>query len=286
MNAYDQIISKQIEWAKNEGLQLIGSRGQRGRKVYTTSIEDSLFQPLNKQTREDLEKGDGGELSGTKARTAKIQALHSSSALGLNVFDYWRGATDLSIITASCGLSRAGRILPGELRFEQKFSIDDRFPYSPNLDVVIVPQTGRYRIFAVECKFTEAYSSRRHGGLDRKYFGNEGNWQNLSATKRLAQEISPDDLRFEHLHAAQLIKHILGLNRKLGHSRYRFLYLWYDALGDPGFKHRQEIKVFSDVVRSDGVIFHETTYQDLIVRLAKHRDAHSEYVTYITKRYL
>ena len=286
MNAYDQIISKQIEWAKNKGLQLVGSCGHRGRKVYTTSIEDNLFQPLNEKTRENLENGDGGELSGAKGRTAKIQALHSSSALGINVFDYWRGSTDLSIITASCGLSLAGRKLSGEILFEQHFSIDDRFQYSPNLDVVIIPQTGRYKVFAIECKFTEAYSSRGHGGLDRKYFENEDTWQNLSATKRLAQEISPDDSRFERLHAAQLIKHILGLNRKFGHSCYRFLYLWYDTLGEPGFKHRQEIEVFADAVRSDGVIFHETTYQDLIVRLAQYREDHSKYVTYITERYL
>ena len=58
MNAYNQIISKQIEWAKNKGLQLVGSGGHRGRKVYTASIEDNLFQPLNEKTRENLENGD------------------------------------------------------------------------------------------------------------------------------------------------------------------------------------------------------------------------------------
>jgi len=284
MNAYNLIISKQIEWAKNKGLQLVGSRRDRGRKVYTTSIGDNLFQPLNEKTREDLENGDGGELSVAKG-PAKIQALHSSSALGINVFDYWRKSTDLSIITASCGLSLAGSKLTGKILFEQKFSIDDRFQYSPNLDAVIIPQTGSYQVFAIECKFTEAYSSRSHAGLDSKYFENGDSWQKLPATKQLAQEISPDDTRFEYLHAAQLIKHILGLNRNFSHRHYRFLYLWYDALGEPGFRHRQEIEEFANVVRSDGVIFHEITYQDLIVRLAKHREDHSEYISYITERY-
>lgn len=286
MNPRDQIIAKQIEWAKNNGLQLTGSHGHRGSKVYTTIVEDNLFQSLNNQTRANLENGDGGELAGTKDRPAKIQAIHSSSALGINVFDYWRGLRDLSIITSSCGLSRAGSKLNGEIRFEQQFSIDNRFKYSPNLDVVIVPNTGRYKAFAIECKFTEAYSSRRHGGLDSKYFENEDIWHGLLETKKLAQKISPNDNRFAFLHVAQLIKHILGLNRRFGHSRYRFLYLWYDALGEPGFKHRQEIKVFADAVHCDGVIFHETTYQDLIVRLAQHRKDHSKYVTYLTERYL
>ncbi len=285
-NAYDQTISKQIEWAKNKGLQLVGSREHRGLKVYTTSIEANLFQPLNEKTRENLENGGGNELSGAKGRPAKIQALHSSSALGINVFDYWRGSKDLSIITASCGLSLSGRKLTGEILFEQQVRIDDRFQYCPNLDVMIIPQTGRYKAFAIECKFTEAYSSRGHGGLDSKYFENKDIWQNLSATKRLAKEISPDDSRFEHLHAAQLVKHIFGLNRKFGHSRYRFLYLWYDALGEAGLNHRQEIEAFADVVRSDGVLFHGTTYQDLIFRLAQYREDHSKYVSYITERYL
>lgn len=287
MNAYEYIINKQIEWANNKGIQLIGSRGNRGRKDYATCVEDNLFQPLGDETREELEEGNGGELLTAVDEPAKIQALHSSSALGINVFDYWRGSTDLSIITASCGLSLGGHEIPGEIRFEQKYSIEDRFLIPPNIDVVIKPQKNdSCKAFAIECKFTEAYSSRKHGGLDSKYFENEGIWQNLVKTKYLAQKISPDDKYFEYLHVAQLIKHILGLNREYGHSHYRLLYLWYDALGEPGFKHRQEIEEFADIVRSDGVAFYETTYQDLIISLARHRENHSEYVSYLTERYL
>lgn len=286
MNATEQIIVKQLEWAHNKGLGLIGSRGNRGRKVYTTKLQDNLLQPLNMQTRIELEKGDGGELNGTEKRPAKIQALHSSSALGINVFDYWRDSPDLSIITSSCRLSRRSRRLTGDIRFEQKFSIESRFRYSPNIDVVIVPNRGTYKCYAIECKFTEAYSSRGHGGLDSKYLENENIWQGLSATRQLAQEISPDDSRFHFLHAAQLIKHILGLNRKYGHSRYRLLYLRYDAFGEAGFRHGQEVNEFARVARSDKVVFHETTYQDLIARLAEDREQHDEYVSYLTERYL
>lgn len=193
MNPSDQIIAKQIEWAKNNDLQLIGSHGLRVRKVYTTSVKDNLFQPLSVQTREYLKNGDGGELTESVGRPAKIQALHSSSALGINVFDYWRKSPDLSVITSSCGFVRAGSKLNGEIRFEQKFSIDERFQYPPNLDVVIIPKTSRYKALAIECKFTEAYSSRGHDGLDSKYFNNDDIWHGLSATKQLAQGISPND---------------------------------------------------------------------------------------------
>lgn len=287
LNASEQIISKQIEWAKNKGLQLFGSAGNRGRRVYTKSIADNLFKSLSDKSRKELEGGDGGELNGNASQPAKIQALHSSSALGINLFDYWREQSDSSLLFAACGLSRAGNKLTGEIQFEQKFTIDDRFQYSPNLDVIFVhSQPHKFKVFAIECKFTEPYSSRGHSGLDPKYFSNGDIWHNLSATKHLGQEISPEDSHFKYLRAAQLIKHILGLNRKFGHSRYRLLYLWYDALGEPGFKHRQEVDEFADVVRSDGVVFHNTTYQDLIVGLARHRNKHEEYVKYLTDRYL
>jgi hypothetical protein len=151
---------------------------------------------------------------------------------------------------------------------------------------VIIPKTSRYKALAIECKFSEAYSSRGHDGLDSKYFNNDDIWHSLSATKQLAQGISPEDGHFKFLHAAQLIKHILGLNHGFGHSHYRLLYLWYDALGDPGYHHRQEIEEFASVVRSDGVVFHETTYQDLIVRLAQHRKNNEKYISYLTGRYL
>lgn len=286
MNASEYIIAKQIEWAKNKGLELVGSAGDRGRKAYTTNIADNLFQPLNENSEQELDKGDGGELK-SKTGQPKICALHSSSALGINLFDYWRYSSDFSLLFSACGLSRAGSHLTGEMQFEQKFSIDDRFQYSPNIDVVFTPsQPYKYNAFAIECKFTEAYSSRKHGGLDPKYFANDAAWESLSAIRRLAQEISPNDIPFEHLHAAQLIKHILGLNRKFGHSRYRLLYLWYDALGGSGFRHRQEVEEFSKIALSDGVLFHSITYQELIVRLAKYRGQHKEYIEYLIDRYL
>ena len=41
MNAYDQIISKQIEWAKNKGLQLVGSRGDHKEIIWHFSSHGS-----------------------------------------------------------------------------------------------------------------------------------------------------------------------------------------------------------------------------------------------------
>lgn len=286
MSAAEQIKAKQVEWAKNRGIKLIGSAGDRGEKLYTTSINQNLFQPLNKETRKELEGGDGNELHEDGEKPAKIQALHSSSALGVNIFDYWRDKNDLSLLFSACEISRSKK-LSGTMGFEQKFSIDKRFQYAPNIDVVFFhAQPGQFKAFAIECKFTEAYGARAHGGMDSKYFDNNDIWKELPATKKLAKTIEGEDTHFKYLHAAQLIKHTLGLNKQLGHSNYRLLYLWYDALGEPGHTHHNEVSELSETLGSDGVFFHSITYQELIVNLAKYRDQHNEYITYITERYL
>jgi len=286
VNAFKYILAKQIEWAKNQHIDLIGSKGGRGRKVYTSALEENLFQPLNPFTREELVAGDGSELNGGNKRPAKIQALHSSSALAINHFDYWRPFPDISIIVSACKLARPSSLF-GSIQFEQKFPIDKRFKFAPNLDVVLYPENHKsIKAYAIESKFTEPYSSRGHGGIDKKYLDNSTIWDNLSAIKLLAQKICPDDMEFAYLHAGQLIKHILGLNRKFGHGNYRLLYLWYDTVGVQGGKHQREIEQFSKIALSDGVKFHSITYQELIINIAKYREQHGKYVKYLTQRYL
>lgn len=65
MRAYEHILSKQIEWACNSGIDLIGSKGNRGRPAYTRTLDDNLFEPLNPGTVKSFRDGDGGELTGT-----------------------------------------------------------------------------------------------------------------------------------------------------------------------------------------------------------------------------
>lgn len=286
MNANEQILLKQIAWAQNRDIELIGSKGSRGRKTYTNTLDENLFQKLNPLSREEISLGDGGELNATDDRPAKMQALHSSSALGVNIFDYWRACDDLSVITSACGLSSRCRIFGGRIQFEQKFFIESRFPFAPNIDVVIYPDSGSHVCYAIECKFTEAYSNRGHGGIDPKYLEKAENWNGLEETKRLAEDISPEDHRFQILHAAQLIKHILGLSQRFRPGKFRLLYLYYDAYREDGWRHSQEIEDFTDIVRSDGVSFKHTTYQEVIARLAEYRDLHPDYVSYLTERYL
>lgn len=62
MNGYQYILAKQTEWAKNRNIDLIGSKGSRGRLAYTAKLDQNLFQPLLQDVRRSFVSGDGGEL--------------------------------------------------------------------------------------------------------------------------------------------------------------------------------------------------------------------------------
>jgi len=236
--------------------------------------------------RESFASGDGGELGSTEF-PGKMQAVHSSSALGVNVFQYWKSIGAVDVIAAQCGLCRVGSQVSCDIHFEEKYPISDTFGYHPNIDVVIHNKTSaKIKRFGVECKFSEAYGAYKHGGLKAKYLGLDGLWADIPNLKSFSKQISPDDNEFEHLHPAQLVKHILGLKRQFGKAGFRLLYLWYDVLGSQGKQHRDEVSRFTEVTKTDGIKFHSLTYQELIVNLEIIRKEHPDYIRYLSERYL
>jgi len=287
MNGYQYILAKQTEWARNNGLALIGGKGGRGFPAFTTRLEDNLFQPLLPAVRAAFEAGNGDEL-GSSGSPGKMQAVHSSSALAVNVFQYWAAVSDVPVIAAACRFCRRGSRVSCSMRFEEKYPIGDRFRRHPNVDVVLHnTPTAKIQRFAIECKFSEAYGGRKHAGLKEKYLDLSGVWDDLPNLRRLAESISPTDDRYKHLHPAQLIKHILGLRRHCGHAGFRLLYLWYDVLGEDGARHREEVEKFTEIARLDGILFHSLTYQELITDMARQlRTTHEAYIRYLTERYL
>ncbi|MBW1799432.1 MAG: hypothetical protein JRJ85_01755 [Deltaproteobacteria bacterium] len=288
MNSFEYIFSKQVCWAQNQGIDLVGSKGSRGRPAYTKTLDENLFEPLIRSVFNDFNDGDGGELNGNLGSPPKMHAVHSSSALGVNIFHYWLRINEIPKIAAACRLCSKNNTLSQNIRFEKKYPISSNFRYSPNIDVVIENSLkSKYKVFAVECKFSEAYSSRRHAGIDQKYLQLESIWDDIPHLLRFAKTISPDDHNFFHLHPAQLVKHILGLKQKFNKNGFRLLYLWYDVLGHDGAVHRNEIDIFSEVTKSDGIKFHALSYQDLVVKLSKgYRNEHPEYIQYVSERYL
>jgi hypothetical protein len=288
MKAYDYILSKQINWALNQGIRLTGSKGKKGKLAYTANLDKNLFEPLEPFVRYYFQHGDGSKIFGKDGYPAKMQAVHSSSALSVNVFQYWDRIDQVPIIASVCGFCRSDSAVSVRVVFEEKFTIDPKYRYSPNIDVVIYnTQSARYKAFAIECKFAEAYRGQGHGGLKHTYLKLNDLWADIPTLRMLAESFSPVDDQFQYLHPAQLIKHILGLKKQYGKTGFRLLYLWYDVFGNEGAVHRKEIENFSKFTSSDGVKFHSMTYQELIVKLAKdYRADHPEYIKYLSERYL
>lgn len=289
MNGREYILAKQVQWARNQGIALIGSKVTRGRRAYVPELEQNLFQPLLDEVRDAFLGGDGRELGAPGGSPGKMQAVHSSSALGVNLFQYWQDISQVPVIAAECGLCGPGSPAPQSLRFEEKVPVNDSFDFHPNIDVVIYNRPdAKIQRLAIECKLSEPYSGHHHSGLKKKYLAEcDTLWDDIPNLRSLAESICPDDTTFQHLHAAQLIKHILGLKRAVGRDGFRLLYLWYDVFGAEGCLHRDEVEEFRTTAKSDGLMFHSLTYQELICRMAgKLRSQHEKYIRYLTERYL
>ena len=80
MKAREYILSKQIQWALNQGIRLIGSKGRRGRQTYVSYLNDNLFKLLDIDVLNSFSDGDGCELNGSANSPGKMQAVHSSIA--------------------------------------------------------------------------------------------------------------------------------------------------------------------------------------------------------------
>ena len=134
MKAYEYIISKQIQWAYRNNIMLVGSKDNLGRKAYTQKLDDNLFEPLMIETQNNFKEADGGELTGNPC---KMQAVHSSSALGVNIFQYWKKINQVPAMAAACGFCSTNNTSSRDINFEAKYPISREFPRSPNIDVVI-----------------------------------------------------------------------------------------------------------------------------------------------------
>jgi hypothetical protein len=284
MNAYKYLKQKQIQWANRRRIALVGSQGLRGERAYTPRLEQNLFLPLSDGATIDYCHGKGGELAENEAGICKMQAVHSSAALTVNLFQYWRSTENRSLLVKALSLFPAETT---QLTYERKLPIANRvdrsvFPVDPHVDAFIAFLESSV---AVESKFTEAYSGYKHAGLKPAYFGIPDLWTDLPACKALAQSICPNDPEYNYLHPAQLLKHILGLKHLTKNGgEFQLLYLWCDVPFDAGYEHRREIERFSEIVKADRISFRAMTVQELILSMAEdHWQEHQNYIDYLTE---
>jgi hypothetical protein len=280
MKTIEYIKTKQIQWALNEGdIALVGSQGEKGEQAYTKTENQNLLNGLGAEARKQLGAADGQELS-----SGKIRAVHSSSAICINVFQYWMDSPDVRLLAAACNLCSSKNTSSFKIRFEEKFPIRG-FSRAPNLDVTI---RFKEQLVAIESKFTEPYGGRAKGDLS-SYLDKAGLWDGLPSIRAIAESIQKTPSTFHFLDAPQLIKHALGLKNETRINKKKLLYLWYGSPFAEGYFHMEEIRKLGAGFEKDGIDFHSITYQEMISKLAKlcrGTAAHDKYIKYITRRYL
>ena len=265
--AQDRIIAAQRSWAARNDIEI-------DEHTRTVTLEDNLFQPLHEATRAEFGAGAGDEL-GEPGRPGKLASLYSSSALATNMFDFWRGRNATALFDA-LGFDAGGSVV----RFEAKHPTGLQGT-PPHLDIELTD--GQGTPVAVESKFTEPYG-RIHSQFRPVYFERESLWEGMPRLRRLAERMDDGSVRFEHLHAAQLVKHILGLSHSYGGDGFALMYLWYFVDGPEGERHQSEVEEFEAMLGGE-VRFMSRTYQGVLGRFAPD-DSTGEWHRYQTERYL
>jgi len=134
----DYISNRQLRWAAQANIPV---------EAYTRTVEANIFGgELHTDTRSEYARGKGRELHGARAH---MKALYSSSALVVNVFDYWRRQNRIQDIAMCC---RAEGTVTG-MEFEKTHPIRGVKGPPPHLDVEFAGPVP----LAVESKFTETY---------------------------------------------------------------------------------------------------------------------------------
>lgn len=298
VKALTQIKETQQKWANElkikKGIDLVsGTFNEDGidsnkDKNYFEKIEYNIFGgELN--NKKAYSAGDGNEIKAITHRP-KMSALHSSSALVVNLFQYWQGKDTSPLLEAL--VKNNDKTINATIQFEDKFKIDEnkkKFPKPANLDVTI-ELLEKNKIIAIESKFTEPY-----GSVDvkiSKSYLEESLWNkypNLEKLKELTENIynKKCNFQYQYLDAAQLIKHILGLKNSKYKENFTLLYLWYDVPNTKEAKeHQEEIEAFASIAKADGIDFRHITYQKVISYLKEnYYNEHKEYIDYLGKRY-
>jgi hypothetical protein len=295
MNLRSHIENWQVRWAERNDIPLGAPPGRPTSRVtgYVTVLEDNLFERLSDRVQQQFIAGAGGELDAPEGQSGNMYAVYSSSALCVNLFHHWsrlleaappNSGSSIQSLLAACGLPA----LPvTSIDFEVPNVVNPHFRVAPHLDVQISFSNDRWKCAGIEAKFCEPYGDRRPGGLMPVYLQQGSLWRDWNNTRALAERICPDDLTHFHLHAAQLIKHLLGLRVQNG-LKFVLVYLWFDVRGaEAAVCHRQEIEVFGEILKSDGITFVSKTYQEVFESLhSGNAMPASSHISYLVSRYL
>jgi hypothetical protein len=262
----------QSEWAKRKGIHT-----DHG---YVTEINGNLRRPLSAHAEREFSRGSGSEI---KPRPPKMCALHSSAALVVNVFDFWRGRS-LTPLLRAMGVHGEAE----SFEFEAQLRTGAR-GIPPNLDVLfhLLPSG----LLGVESKFTEWMSlkSGMKASLTRYVAADGSFWSraDMPECDRLVRELQRlDHPPFKYLDIPQLLKHALGLKRAAKGGTWYLRYVYLDCPCAARADHQKEIADFSATVGSE-LNFRAQSYQSLLASLDVASDPELvDYLEYLRDRYL
>ena len=269
------ILNQQKKWAEQNRIAV-------DKKGYTLSLASNLFLPLLPETWAEFAAGSGHELNGGADVPARMQALHSDSALFVNVFEYWRQNKRIAAVASACGSP------PGitAMSFESKCKIFEAGP-PPHLDIIFSGES--VRPLALEAKFTGPYRpvTQRNNTNLQPYLADDAIWTWLPECKKLAAHVLGQEGKktdWLHLDIPQLLKHFLGLTCTFGPRKFELLYLWYDFPSAEAGKHREEIEKFKKIIGGEA-LFRDLTYQNLFNNILAVPGVDPKYTAYLGERY-
>lgn len=247
---------------------------------YVRALDGNLRAPLPPAVLTELARG--SELVPSATRPPRLHSLYSSAALVLNVFGYWR-ERDATSLVAALGLTGDGSVV--------RMSFEEPLPTGlvgdpPTTDVALRWPDGR--VVAIESKYSEwlVRRPRTRRVLKDKYFPPGGRlWEaaGLPRCQAFAEELQSGRIRFKWLHAAQLLKHALGLARG-GARESTLLYLYYEQEGREAREHRAELEGVGERLAEE-VDLRVRTYQELFERLRSAPGIDADYLAYLRERY-
>lgn len=216
---------------------------------YVHRFSENLLPGVRPEDFEaDLRNGDGHELQG------KFRAVHSSTALAVNVFAPFR--TRLQELD-----------LPGSgpftgLEFERKCP-NELNGNSPNLDVLL---QGPEEVVGMESKLAEPMKSTK-AEFSPQYRERLRDRLGSSAWFLEMCRLEEDPKRYRFLDAAQLVKHAFGLVHTFPGRNVKLLYLFWEPRnsGDHPFfaEHRRQVAEFARSVRKSSPAFDAMSHGEL-----------------------
>jgi hypothetical protein len=224
--------------------QLINNSPLANEKGYLDHYSENVISTISVEDfKTDLENGDGNELYG------KFQALHSSSALAVNFFGFFKKNLNKFEVFGVTDFKKS--------QFEKKLPTGMR--RSPNLDFYLENETY---VIGFESKFLETLSQKKpeisnaySDGLLSKI--DEGFIEIINHYRENNAKSCLD--------IAQLIKHSVGLIRNKGNKKAKLIYIYWEPLNSHEFieykRHKKELVEFSERIKCvKGIEFHHTTY--------------------------